>query len=174
MEIKRQIIQGTSSVRLRRKAIEQNLNLENLLKAARAMETADEQTSEIEKQQSHAVGFGGKRISDGRRKESSNGRPKSGCHNNKCGLCGGKYPHQGNCPAQGKQCLNCGKMNHFSKVCRSKPNNRSKSTRPRKPLKINHRARSVDIEDPSWGETPTLAGADDDNSDEYTFHIGMQ
>ena len=41
LEIKRQIIQGTSSLRLRRKAIEQSLNLENLLKVARAMETAD-------------------------------------------------------------------------------------------------------------------------------------
>ena len=48
LEIKRQIIQGTSSVRLRRKAIEQNLNLEGLLKVASSMETADEQTREIE------------------------------------------------------------------------------------------------------------------------------
>ena len=37
LEIKRQVIQGTSSIRLRRKAIEQTFNLENLLKAARAM-----------------------------------------------------------------------------------------------------------------------------------------
>ena len=58
LEIKRQIIQGTSSVRLRRKSIQQSLSLENLLKTARAMETADEQTSEIEKQQSHAVTHG--------------------------------------------------------------------------------------------------------------------
>ena len=49
LEIKRQIIQGTSSVCLRRKAIEQNLDLEGLLKTARSMETADEQTSETEK-----------------------------------------------------------------------------------------------------------------------------
>ena len=48
LEIKRQIIQGTSSLRLRRKAIEQSLNLENLLKVARAIETADEQTTEME------------------------------------------------------------------------------------------------------------------------------
>ena len=61
LEIERQIIQGTSSVRLRRKAIEQNLNLEGLLKAARSMETADERTSEIEKQQSHAVSRRNKR-----------------------------------------------------------------------------------------------------------------
>ena len=73
MEIKRQIIQGTSSVCLRRKAIKQNLNLKNLLKAARAMETPEEQTSEIEKQQSHAVGSGRKRTNDTQQKESSSG-----------------------------------------------------------------------------------------------------
>ena len=138
------------------------------------METAYEQTSEIEKQQSHAVGFGRKRTNDNQQKESSSGQPKPGVRNVKCGLCGGKYPHQGICPAQGKQCLNCGKMNHFAQVCRSKPNNRSKSTRPRKPSKVSHRARSVDIEDSSCGEASTLVDADGNNSDEYTFHIGMQ
>ena len=47
---------GKIHVTLRRKAIEQNLNLEGLLKAVRSMETANERTSEIEKQQSHSVG----------------------------------------------------------------------------------------------------------------------
>ena len=120
LEIKRQIIQGTSSVRLKGKAIQQNLNLEGLLKAARYMETADEQTSKTDKQQSHAVGHGNTKTSDDR-EESSNGPPKLGSHNTKCGLCGGSYPHQGTFPAQGKKCMNCGKMNHFSKVCRSNP-----------------------------------------------------
>ena len=173
LEIKRQIIQGTSSIRLRRKAIKQNLNLENLLKAARAIETADEQTSKMDKQQSHAVGYGRIKTSNDRKKESSNGQPKSGPRNTKCGLCGGSYPHQSNCPAQGKQCLNCGKMNHFSKVCRSKPNH-SKSTRPRKPSQGKHRARCVDVEDPSGSEISTLSGAENDNSEEYTFEIGAQ
>ena len=80
LEIKRQIIQGTSSVRLRRKAIEQNLNLEGMLKAARSMETADEQTSEIEKQQSHAVGRGNNKTSNDR-EENSNGPPKLSSRN---------------------------------------------------------------------------------------------
>ena len=47
---------GKIHVTLRRKAIEQNLNLEGPLKAVRSMETANERTSEIEKQQSHSVG----------------------------------------------------------------------------------------------------------------------
>lgn len=170
LEIKRQIIQGTNSLRLRRKAIEQNLDLENLLKSARAMETAEEQTSEIEKQQSHAVGYGQSKTSDDQQKESSSRQPKRESRNTTCGLCGGGYPHQGNCPAQGKQCLNCGKMNHFSKVCRSKANNRSKSTHRRKLSKGKHRARVVDI----GSESLTPADADSDGSEEYTFIVGAQ
>ena len=77
LEIKRQIIQGTSSLRLRRKAIEQSLNLENLLKVACAMETADEQTTEMEKQQSNAVGYGRNKATDVQQKENSRGLPKS-------------------------------------------------------------------------------------------------
>ena len=173
LEIKRQIIQGTSSVRLRRKAIEQNLNLESLLKAARSMETADEQTSEIEKQQSHAVGRGNNKTSDDR-EENSNGPPKLGSRNTKCGLCGGSYPHQGTCPAQGKKCMNCGKLNHFAKVCRSKPINRSKSTHSRKPSKGKHRARVVDTKCPSDDEALTPATAESDGSEEYTFTTGAR
>jgi len=29
--------------------------------------------------------------------------------------CGGAYPHEGRCPAQGKFYTNCGKQNHFAK-----------------------------------------------------------
>ena len=113
LEIKRQIIQGTSSLRLRRKAIEQSLNLENLLKVARAMKTADEQTTEMEKQQSNAVGYGRNKETDVQQKENSRGLPKSGLGNNRSGLCGGNYPRQGTCPAQGKKCLNRGISRKF-------------------------------------------------------------
>lgn len=71
LEMKRQIIQGTSSLRLRRKAIEKSLNLENLLKVARAMETASKQTSEMEKQQSNALGYGRNKAPDVQQKENS-------------------------------------------------------------------------------------------------------
>ena len=36
----------------------------------------------------------------------------------KCRWCGGEHP-QGQCPAFGKHCDNCGKRNHFARVCRS-------------------------------------------------------
>ena len=36
-----------------------------------------------------------------------------------CGTCGKQHP-QSRCPAQGKQCHSCGRMNHLSRYCRSK------------------------------------------------------
>ncbi|XP_058828586.1 uncharacterized protein K02A2.6-like [Topomyia yanbarensis] len=40
---------------------------------------------------------------------------------NNCRYCGGKHQKDKNkCPAFGKKCLECGKLNHFKKVCRAK------------------------------------------------------
>ena len=65
-------------------------------------------------------------------------------------------------------------MNHFSKVCRGKPNNRSKSSHPKKSSKGKHHARSADVEESPSSEMSSLAGVDSDNSEEYTFNIGAQ
>ena len=48
--------------------------------------------------------------------------------------------------------MSCGKLNHFAKVCGSKPINRSKSSRTRKPSKGKHFARLVGSIDPCDGE----------------------
>jgi hypothetical protein len=99
LEIKRQIIQGTSSLRLRRKAIEQSLTLKNVLKTAQAMETANEHTSEMEKQQSNAVGKHN-RTKFTKSKKDPNQRREP--HKTRGGLCGGNYPHRGkmSCPRE--------------------------------------------------------------------------
>lgn len=40
---------------------------------------------------------------------------------NPCRYCGGKHKRdKEKCPAYGRNCLGCGKMNHFKKMCRSK------------------------------------------------------
>ncbi len=37
-----------------------------------------------------------------------------------CRNCGGEWPHKnGQCPAKGKECRKCLKLNHFARVCRS-------------------------------------------------------
>ena len=113
LEIKRQLIQTTTSARIRRKAIEQGLNLDQILKYARAMEMADDQAAEIENEQSNAIQ---------RRSVTKTHYPKPQSETNrssKCGLCGGSYPHKFDCLAKGKRCLSCDKLNHFAKMCRS-------------------------------------------------------
>ena len=56
----------------------------------------------------------------------------------KCPNCGGQHPEKprSKCPAFGTECGNCGKTNHWARVCRSKSQNNSRpprSTRQPKP-----------------------------------------
>jgi hypothetical protein len=46
-------------------------------------------------------------------------------------MCGFEYPRKNSCPAKGKKCNNCGRLNHFTKCCRSKPQNTSYSNKPK-------------------------------------------
>lgn len=52
------------------------------------------------KKQPQAVGYSQNKASDNQQKESSSRQPKLDSCNTTCGLCGGGYPHQGNCPAK--------------------------------------------------------------------------
>ena len=62
-----------------------------------------------------------------------------------CRNCGGPWPHSNNiCPAKGKSCLNCGKPNHFAKVCRSATRmSHSSQHDPRQSTKMSHKVRKV-------------------------------
>lgn len=137
LEIKRQLIQGTISARLRRKAIEQSLTLDQILKNARAMEAAEEQTIQIEKEQSNAVQY---------RVHTKSHYPKpvsEAKRSSQCGLCGGSYPHKGQCPAKGRRCLTCDKLNHFAKMCRSRAVSNEKPAQKKSYRRPKQRARAV-------------------------------
>jgi hypothetical protein len=110
-EIRLQIIQGCTSKRLRRKAMEAQLSLSKMLSTAQAMELADQRTEEFD-QHAHAVQSRPREYQPRPQKPFKYQQKSSA----KCGLCGGNYPHQTKCPAQGKLCYVCGKSNHFSKV----------------------------------------------------------
>ena len=47
----------------------------------------------------------------------------------KCYSCGRAYPHNGPCPAKGKECNHCGKMNYFSNICKDKQKQNQKPGR---------------------------------------------
>lgn len=153
-EICAQIITSCKSNQLRRKALREDYNLENLLKAGRAFEISEQQASKLEENTVNAVNPSSQypRRSRGRGNYSNRGRGsysnrgrgrggrsksrdcgksqlRGGFHNtdtNVCGHCGGKrHKSMATCPAQGKECRACSKLNHFARMCRSKAKNQT-------------------------------------------------
>ena len=119
-EIKDQIVFNTSSVKLRRKALQDNLTLTDLLKTARSFEMSHKQATVIE--QSENVDREINKISKAG-KYSAKNRNSHPFEDKKCFSCGGNWPHKNgkkSCPANNHLCKTCGKLNHFEKVCRSK------------------------------------------------------
>ena len=122
-EVKTQIIQACTSHKLRRSALQHpEWSLSNLLSSGRAMELANKHAADIE-QPLEALSVN--RIHAKQMHEHSN-NPRNGHWTptqtgKTCYFCGDKYPHTSHCPAKSKKCGNCGKLNHFSRVCRSKP-----------------------------------------------------
>lgn len=108
-EIKTQIIQKCYSKELRRKALQKEMNLQELLGVARSFELCEEQANKLERSNKRKAVF------------TTNSQPKYKKHNLTCFRCGGKFPHiNGDCPAMGKKCNSCGRMNHFAKECKVK------------------------------------------------------
>jgi len=105
-EIKSQIIQACTSKKLRLKALQDSPNLEQLLVIGRSMEMAEQQAKAMVTEEINKI-------------KTKKPRDKSQL----CWFCGKEYPHKGACPAKGKSCNNCGKPNHFEKVCRQKNQN---------------------------------------------------
>ena len=145
-EIVAQVIQGCTSSRIRRRALRDNYTLDKLIEETRALELSEKRATEMEASISsasantvvkstnavrdegtHNRGRSSRRRQsrgDGRARGRGAGRGRSehrthDSNNNRCGNCGGNKRHQ-RCPAVGKECRNCKKLNHFEKVCRSK------------------------------------------------------
>ena len=139
------------------------------------METADEQTGEMEKHHTNAI----HKTYRNRQSESLKHKRKSyqgkarTLKNNQCGLCGGSYPHVGDCPAQGKKCHNCGKLNHFSRVCRSK---KKQLVNPPKHHKNTHQARAMESNTDSDGMTSAeaISLTCDRSDEEYLFGLPVE
>lgn len=136
-EILTQVIVTCSSNNLRRKALQQDLSLHDLLKVARAIEIADHQATAIEKGDGlHVHNLTHKNTQD-------NQAPKQ----KKCYRCGQDFPHSLNkCPAIGQTCSKCRKGNHFAAVCKSAhPKSPSPITKPENIKVVNQEAEGMSI-----------------------------
>ena len=127
LEIKLQIVFGCISKRVRRKALSEDISLDDLVKFARAVELSSVQAEVIEDEKSeglvnklHRPGVYSKLHHSNKDVEQNNTGKKE------CFSCGGKFPHDGggkNCPAYGKTCNRCTKLNHFGRFCKSNSSN---------------------------------------------------
>lgn len=143
-EIKTQIIQSCASSRLRRKALrEPDLTLDELLDHGRTLELSEMHASGIERGAAAAVN-----ALDQKRYPKSSRWPEKRSTSNQCRNCGGKYPHDGECPAKNKECRACGKVNHFARQCRStsKDNNTKRPQNKARydPKKVHHITKTAD------------------------------
>ena len=134
--IKNRIVAGCRSHRLRRKALETDVTLVRLLEIARAEEKSNEKAEKMEKprEQSETVDVNKVKRHPSKYSAKTNftknnnidkydSSPNPPVRDKKCFYCGGKYPHakgKSGCPAYGKKCINCGRMNHFASHCKDR------------------------------------------------------
>lgn len=144
--IRLQLISGAISNKIRIKAEAEDIALKDLVIFAKTIEAQHEQ-SHINQQikqesikqeqvnqvkhfhhnQNHQNKNNQKQWSNGNNNNqwTNNNHHQNRNKSNTCGMCGYEYPHKGICPAQGKKCNSCGRLNHFTQCCRS--NNKSSS-----------------------------------------------
>jgi hypothetical protein len=110
-ELLSRIAYNTTSSAIREKAMEKDMTTEKLVKW---------ESSRVEQQRcNNEQTAAGEAINFVKNKRKANeGMPQPQSQKKKCGRCGYDYPHQGKCPADGKTCTNCKKLNHFASVCR--------------------------------------------------------
>ena len=107
-EIKNQIIVGSSSQKLRRKALREDPTLKNLLDAGRAEETSQIQAQFVAEK--HNPSPRDMRKPQNQRQGSNYQINFNKPHTSTCRNCGGIYPHARDCLAKGKECHSVKKL----------------------------------------------------------------
>ena len=112
------VIRHTVVPGLRERVFERNItSLEELLKIARAMESARSQAAEM----SHTGAAPFANYTKKAEKKTDGDKKSGGNSGHDCGKCGKQHGKERRCPAEGKKCGKCSKLNHFKAVCRSGP-----------------------------------------------------
>ena len=75
--------------------------------------------------------------------------------------CGGEFPHASKCPALGKTCNFCRKMNHFAKVCKSKQGRQNTYNNARRVNNLGKIESEI-----AYSDTP-----DSSSDDDYVFGL---
>ena len=112
-----QVITYCKSDKLRREFLaKSNIEYKDLLEMGRSHDNVERQALQIEgkvevkEEFVNSIRNGGGKNGTNRSSQSSHGR--------KCFSCGGSYPHEGDCPARGKECHVCKGLNHLARVCK--------------------------------------------------------
>lgn len=157
-----QVVEKCLSTRLKRRVLRDNAaTLEKILEEARALERTESQVQRMKVTSDTSVTSPSVNAVNYRQnKGTPNHQGKS--NNLKCYHCGGQYPHDKVCPAQGKSCNNCGKMNHFGSVCRQ--GNAKDKDKGSNPNKFNPRKKNVCKVETQQDNTPSdgLSSSDDE------------
>lgn len=164
-EIKSQIILSCTSTHLRRRALRNaDMTLKELLDTGRAMEFSELHAKSIEEtKQQFQNAMPVNSIQHNKRQFTREAYTNRAPDNNKCNNCGGNYPHRGGqafCPAKGKTCRACGKLNHFEKCCRSKLH--LPTTRNPGKQHIKSKVHEVHVSDDSSSKTDRRSSSDDE------------
>ena len=120
-EIQIQILAKCRSDYLRKRALEKERSLSNLLELARTIELAESRAKQISNATSSCETVS--KLTATRPKQGHTQNTDS--HNRQCYKCGFDYPHESKCPAEGKECRACGRRNHFARCCRNTAENTS-------------------------------------------------
>ena len=119
MHIRDQFIRGLNNVQLQTDILAKADNLktiEDIVKHAEAFETALRDQSQFQ----HSADVYAARVSPYRKQKQPNFPPNktcNGCGSKEHGI-PGMPPHHSHCPAWGKTCSSCKRLNHMSVVCR--------------------------------------------------------
>ena len=108
---------------VRKKALRDELSLKQFLSAARAGERTDMEIKDLDEEEEVPVSVEPP-ISAIQRAQGkyvpNQGRPRGTFQEKKCFRCGGRYPHEKDCPADGKECDKCHRIGHFAKMCKTR------------------------------------------------------
>ena len=107
------IVAGIRSDIIRKRLLEESdRTLEKVLRISNAFAAAQSQAKTIAQTSAQVskVAFG----------------PASDSNKSTCFYCGNSWHPKADCPASGKTCTNCGKLNHYSKVCKSSKSKNNK------------------------------------------------